>query len=1235
MPNPKILSDLLKAAGKLPKGSKAAQEAVSAEMAAREAAQRAAYAGHTPPTETGQSSLSTIRDILESQEFPVRKMAAGGRTGLITEALKAAKAALKGEAHTAARGTEAASILTKQAKEVPPPLPRAKPKTKQELSEMAERIAPQLQGEFVRGAKGTTSVAGKSRKQFDLEQQLEHDLRRSREVPEAQPIDLAERKGSVMLSLPGDFTIADQDLYRVGDVTLREPSRQYGGPRFGLGHPEEAGWASGLSAAGKFQRGVTEASQQYGDVPVLANYMMMGPEGINYALHFADANLKAIDATKMTKKNIRDFNSLIKRGHPKLKFPEFAGIENPDLAYEQMAADPELRKHFNSIMQMPTIAESFKMPAGLNIRHAVTEPELRDLERGMTGFSVMEMEPGVASLNVSKHPTYSHDIPGKFLGKTEVMMPYELTFPDAVAQIRANPRQAPYEFGTLQFGGGRQIIDQQLIDEIGEYTRRIKELTGKKNGGLAMADGGQAFPLQEDFQTEMERRRARPRTRAGVPVEDTNVLGGALQGLGETLVGGGRGALATMLGAPADILNLLNVKQFGTPDIPYGSEFFKESLPLAPTTQTGKTAQQLGEFLPINPEQPVQAGVAGARKAGKALAPTMADMLEAQLQKTGMMMPIAPEGKAAKIKAPANDLGFYNPAEKAALNLQRKKGTGDAFLADMKKQPGVNDKRITELGLDQFRGKPSVTREEIIAATEERRIPLQESVKRERDEARIEQLESEYDDLLDGHSEASVTGDLRAKERFEREMADNLEEQKALKSVEEARFGPSSQPEYSMPGGENYREIRVALPENKAELPSMEGFTIETIRENKYTGQRDILIKGPQGNIVSNRYGFRGDDAAALRDEAASRARDASKEDNFYHRTHHGDEPNVLFHLRVADHTDVDGKRGLLIDELQSDWHQAGREKGYKNIEEQKASDAALEEAKQYSQQLREKYGGANVVSTMATVEEQNKYRDLFAKAQQLKPKSQIPDAPFKDNWYQLGLKRAIKEAADTGMDRVYLTTGARQADRYDLSKQVDEVIYSDQGVLYARGKDGETIINQKVPQDKLADYIGKEAAEKLIKTKEDVVGSKVLSGVDLKVGGEGMKQWYDKTYKNYLEKYAKQHNSKLGTTTIADGEPVYYIDITDAMRETAKKGQSYAEGGAVHPAVEKFAASLPHPAVTEFENRVIDLGDMITGGSAVDLSNLVAGSFANGGAVYNTIPDVSDAEKMVQGPAF
>jgi len=41
------------------------------------------------------------------------------------------------------------------------------------------------------------------------------------------------------------------------------------------------------------------------------------------------------------------------------------------------------------------------------------------------------------------------------------------------------------------------------------------------------------------------------------------------------------------------------------------------------------------------------------------------------------------------------------------------------------------------------------------------------------------------------------------------------------------------------------------------------------------------------------------------------------------------DEDNVVAHLRVSDRTDADGKKVLFIEELQSDWHQQGRQFGY------------------------------------------------------------------------------------------------------------------------------------------------------------------------------------------------------------------------------------------------------------------------------------------------------------------
>ena len=213
---------------------------------------------------------------------------------------------------------------------------------------------------------------------------------------------------------------------------------------------------------------------------------MMGPESINYALHFADANLQAIDLSKMSKAQIEGFNNLIRKGSQESgPRPNFPGIEDKGDAYLQFAFDPELRKHFNALMQRPKVVELFNLPSGQDIRFAITEPALRDLEIGVTGFSMGRMRPEVSAkeLKLSEHPTYSHDIPGEFMGQTRYPIPYELSFPDTLKAIRENPRQAPQEFGSLKMVGPRQVVDQQLIDEIKAYEEQMKALTGKKKGG--------------------------------------------------------------------------------------------------------------------------------------------------------------------------------------------------------------------------------------------------------------------------------------------------------------------------------------------------------------------------------------------------------------------------------------------------------------------------------------------------------------------------------------------------------------------------------------------------------------------------------------------------------------------------------------------------------------------------------------------------------------------------------
>jgi hypothetical protein len=376
---------------------------------------------------------------------------------------------------------------------------RAPAKSKEEIKAIAERMAPQVTGEYVRkGEKDAQTVAGKTQKQFEREKTLPVDIRPVGETKTPEKIDIESLKGSTFMGIPGDYTVTGKRLHGVGDVSLESPAPQHGGPLYGLYRDDAHFWASQKDAAGKVQNLAKRLEQEY-DAPVIGNYIMMGPEAMNYAQHFADANLQAINLSKMSKRDLEKLNNEIRKGSAESgPRPAFPGIEDKGEAYLWFSQDPALRKHFNATMQKEKFSSIAGLPSSYDIRFAVTEPELRDLERGITGYSMGRMNPSVSGegLKLSEHPTYSHDIPGHFMGQSKYPTPYELSFPDIVKSIRENPRQAPHEFGTFQYSGPHQVIDQQMIDEIKQYEEMMKSLTGKAEGGeitvkpKKMAEGG-------------------------------------------------------------------------------------------------------------------------------------------------------------------------------------------------------------------------------------------------------------------------------------------------------------------------------------------------------------------------------------------------------------------------------------------------------------------------------------------------------------------------------------------------------------------------------------------------------------------------------------------------------------------------------------------------------------------------------------------------------------------------
>ena len=280
----------------------------------------------------------------------------------------------------------------------------------------------------------------------------------------------------------------------------------------------------------------------------------------------------------------------------------------------------------------------------------------------------------------------------------------------------------------------------------------------------------------------------------------------------------------------------------------------------------------------------------------------------------------------------------------------------------------------------------------------------------------------------------------------------------------------------------------------------------------------------------------------------------------------HWDEPNVLAHVRFDDRTGANGERVLHVAEIQSDWHASGRKRGYVSEGEPAWQEARRLKDQQYDLlRLPENEG-----KRAAEIQQSPAYKDLEARIQALlqkKATATVPDAPFKSTeaWASLALKRMIRYAAENGYDRLSFDTGDTNAERYDLSKRVREVFAARDSagtyLLSAKDHQGNTILHERLSDpSKFDDYVGKDVADRLREGINRDDHAK-LSGLDLKVGGEGMKGFYDKILPAAANKIGKKFGAKVEEGSIGDSKvgwsvPTHSLPITDAMRESVMQGQ-------------------------------------------------------------------------------
>jgi hypothetical protein len=638
----------------------------------------------------------------------------------------------------------------------------------------------------------------------------------------------------------------------------------------------------------------------------------------------------------------------------------------------------------------------------------------------------------------------------------------------------------------------------------------------------------------------------------GTPPQDTQDFSQVLRGVGRSIQDIGRGVSYypyDLVGAPVDLINMaLTPVGLGSERPVLGSDYLRniaQSLGLAqPSTGSGtETAARFASAL-MNP-------AAGARAVGKVGSDI--NRLISMIDETPPRGSIdfsprqvsSAQQVAQEIMQPKrSDIGFYSQLEAATFPMQDK-GTGDQFLAQIQKTAGVKPEEIKYTGLDDFlKGKKSVTKTEIQDYLNANRVEVREI--RLGEEPQTFNSQQEALNYLAEKMNLNVDGVIDSYLYNDPNDYIILANRLAGSNTPQPRFE-----EYTLPDGENYRELLLTLPDTK-------GARLDARRA-------EIEAKGRNATDAEKQ------EWSSIMNQLQPETRDVEGLSPFRNRpefrTTHFDQPNVLAHMRVNDRV-VDGKKTLFIEEIQSDWHQKGRKKGY-GPQTETTHEAFYTTPD--GQKVSLGFGKTQEEAAAAVDPNWKNLVDIKFDSQTVKVDEGVPDAPFKTSWHELTLKRAIQEASEKGYDQIAFTTGKTQVERYPeaLRQVADDISWSnidESGRKYVDiKKDGNIVLqvsvdqSGKIYQSSIQDAYGKTLDEFVGKPMAQRVTSEsqgTIKGQDFTVGGKGMEGFYDNILPKSLEKLGKKFDAKVGKTEM-DGVEVWQMDITPKMRESVTtKGQ-------------------------------------------------------------------------------
>lgn len=519
-----------------------------------------------------------------------------------------------------------------------------------------------------------------------------------------------------------------------------------------------------------------------------------------------------------------------------------------------------------------------------------------------------------------------------------------------------------------------------------------------------------------------------------------------------------------------------------------------------------------------------------------------------------------------------NQHGLYSKAAQIIRNLQQERGTADQMIAAAKV-------KSTELKNAGPLPEGKVTREQLAQHFENAVPKMYVSQYGENPSFMPKGSGKRFMDLQMRNFDDKLSPD--EKRELNHMSQRNSASPFIMGQDEDDGEGELHDPEYDnyqTPGGQNYRERLLTLGKRKDQDSYHSSHWTEHENVLAHIRMKDRLVGQERSNVQPIMKKLAEGLGVDIRDLASGAA-----SVGIQHKVITPEEAATLSRFmgwrNGYDQAPGIEKKLLHVEELQSDWGQEGREKGF------------YDPKKPY-EVFNKKTG--EVLSSHPTHSDawdafraipEDQAADLdYGRSQK------VPGGPYVGNtqhWTDLALKNVLREAALGNYDGVVFTPGQAQADRYGLEKQVDSLSYHPAEKQLMAMKDNRIVFSKDgmEPED-VAGHVGKDIAQRLIHPSSmhsfpDGDSFYNISGDDLKMGGQGMKGYYDNIVPKSVMALAKQHDPDA-----QPGEPVqmgqyqgFHLPMTDKMKSSILDSgfPAFKRGGRVDNLKSWFGNSVTH----------------------------------------------------------